>query len=566
MAGTPPQAPPELQIYNSYAIDPRYARGFTALWASALGVAILVSLPSLVRSVRNGRAYQGLGLWEDLHGTTYAPISDSEQEPPPKPRPRRTVRPLIDWLRTKGNVLPPGLTLDVTQVFIVAVYLGALLYCTFHKLQIREYPNRPGFMSVAQLPVIFLFASKNGILSLLLGRGYEKLNFLHRWAGRAILVTTTIHGSLWIRNHLTQAPELMNGSKERYGMAAYGTLCLIILSSLGPVRRAAYQLFFFCHVVGYVAFFVIVCYHTPYAVPWIFPAIAFYAADLLVRMVRFRFKDATVVAVGNQLTLLHVHDVDGGWIAGQHVRVRALFGGRVFESHPLTIVTAPPSTSCSEQRGLLLGARVQGPWTRSLNALAAQHEKGARLLVMLDGPYGGSSVDLGEYENVLLVAGGSGVTFTLGLLDDLVGRVVRHGRRNGEVTRRVEFAWCIRSFGAIAWFEPLLRDIARKAKGSSLDVHISVYVTCLCDPEAVPDIYNMDVTLDKPSMKSHLSLFLTASGDKETATLPSGGGLGMAVCGPADLTREAQNTMARLTPAQMLLLGGVSLHTEQFSL
>ena len=104
-------------------------------------------------------------------------------------------------------------------------------------------------MSVAQLPVIFLFASKNGILSLLLGRGYDKLNFLHRWAGRAILMTTTIHGSLWIRNHLTQAPELMKGLKEGQGMAAYGTLCLIVISSLGPVRRAAYQLFFFCQYV-----------------------------------------------------------------------------------------------------------------------------------------------------------------------------------------------------------------------------------------------------------------------------------------------------------------------------
>jgi hypothetical protein len=67
--------------------------------------------------------------------------------------------------------------------------------------------------------------------------------------------------------------------------------------------------------------------------------------------------------------------------------------------------------------------------------------------VMIDGPYGGCGLDLGEYENVLLVAGGVGVTFTLGLLDDLVGRVVRHERGRSERTRRVEFAWIISSFG-----------------------------------------------------------------------------------------------------------------------
>ena len=67
--------------------------------------------------------------------------------------------------------------------------------------------------------------------------------------------------------------------------------------------------------------------------------------------------------------------------------------------------------------------------------------------VMIDGPYGGCSVDLGDFESVLLVAGGSGATFTLGLLDDIVGRCTKLGRRGGERTRRIEFAWCVRSFG-----------------------------------------------------------------------------------------------------------------------
>lgn len=38
-----------------------------------------------------------------------------------------------------------------------------------------------GFLAIAQLPVVFLFATKNSILSLLLGpgNGYEKLNYIH---------------------------------------------------------------------------------------------------------------------------------------------------------------------------------------------------------------------------------------------------------------------------------------------------------------------------------------------------------------------------------------------------
>lgn len=112
----------------------------------------------------------------------------------------------------------------------------------------------------------------------------------------------------------------------------------------------------------------------------------------------------------------------------------------------------------------MLGSRAVGDWSKELHAYA-QREKdsivgatetekpqdgqtiGAPVQVMIDGPYGGCSIDLGEYESVLLFSGGSGVTFTLGMLDDIVGRVVRLGRRGGERTKRIEFAWCIRSFG-----------------------------------------------------------------------------------------------------------------------
>ena len=158
---------------------------------------------------------------------------------------------------------------------------------------------------------------------------------------------------------------------------------------------------------------------------------------------------------------INIDDCDGGWEAGQHIQLRVFFGGRVFESHPLTIANAPASTSCLAGRSIVLGARVMGDWTRALHKYASAERKRISLeksekvdaavpvpvYVMIDGPYGGCSLDLGEYESVLLVAGGAGVTFTLGLLDDLVGRIVRHQRARGERTRRVEFAWAIRSFG-----------------------------------------------------------------------------------------------------------------------
>jgi len=112
--------------------------------------------------------------------------------------------------------------------------------------------------------------------------------------------------------------------------------------------------------------------------------------------------------------------------------------------------------------GISLGVRAIGDWSKALNTFANEGVAEIRSLsqekhvddtlevpvqVMVDGPYGGSSVDLGQYETAVLIAGGSGITFTLGLLDDIVGRCVRQGRKHGERTRRIEFAWCVRSFG-----------------------------------------------------------------------------------------------------------------------
>lgn len=53
-----------------------------------------------------------------------------------------------------------------------------------------------------------------------------------------------VHGSLWIRNHLQFGLPILGQQKETSGVAALGLLCAIVLSSLRPVRKFFYQIFF----------------------------------------------------------------------------------------------------------------------------------------------------------------------------------------------------------------------------------------------------------------------------------------------------------------------------------
>ena len=162
-------------------------------------------------------------------------------------------------------------------------------------------------------------------------------------------------------------------------------------------------------------------------------------------------------------------------------------------------------------------------------------------------------------------------------------------------------------------------DIANTvAPSPSLDLHISIFVTCLCDPSAVPPIPNSDVTVFRPSVTELLRELVTppdershtistharlgglgksktrASSsssdehsqsqtqdeedeDTEDADLEKcmksklqwvglGGGVAVCASGPESLIRESQNAVARLGVVRGVELGGVGLHTELFAL
>ncbi|KAJ7199408.1 hypothetical protein GGX14DRAFT_661928 [Mycena pura] len=396
---------------------------------------------------------------------------------------------------------------------------------------------------------------------LLLGPGidYTKLNFIHRWAGRFLFLGALVHGTLW-NNHVIYDLPILSQQKEGSGVAALSVLCVLVLTSAAPLRRWCYSAFLVCHFLTFPAFFITICYHTIYAMPWIVPPVAFYAADLLLRILRWRVVVGRVEAKGTAgMSLIHVPLAARGWRAGQHVQVRAIIGARAWESHPLSICCAPPGESCltgpdGAPLGMLLGARACGDWSRALHAFglqedadvldeeetstageksasnaiaatpeahdrkmqetrapetAAEELRGRDAHFVLEGPYGGPTLNADEYESVLLFAGGSGATFTLGVLDALVARCVplapaASASSPAPKTTRVVWCWCVRSFntGAINWFAPYLLQIATRAArpDSALDLRMRIFVTCLCNPDAVPRIPGCTVTEMRPAV------------------------------------------------------------------
>ncbi|KAJ6566192.1 hypothetical protein B0H19DRAFT_1025025 [Mycena capillaripes] len=635
--GAPPVIPTALLPYESYTEDPKWQTRFTAMWCAALGFAILLAAPRAfgLRTLRERLRVGGVSVrGEGGYAVAATAI----------PAGKEMAREEGSTLMTLGRVLDsvrlwslPGIPLNVGQMFVVAGYAVFALLCIVLQVPLMESPNRAGFLALAQLPPVFLFASKNSPLTgLLLGPGvdYTKLNYIHRWAGRFLFLGAVVHGSLWINNHLIFALPILTQQKEASGVAALGCLCVLVLTSFGVVRRRAYGLFLGVHFLTFPAFFITICYHTIYASPWIFPPLAFYAADVLVRMYRWRVVVARAEGREGGLTLIHIPTATRGWRAGQHVQARALIGGRAWEAHPLSVCCAEEGVGCltgpdGAPIGMLLAARVCGNWSRALHNFALtpeptytfdENEDDEFPADVKPGPYGGPTLRAGDFERVLLFAGGSGATFTLGVLDELVGRCVRLGRRDGEKTRRVVWCWCVRSFGAINWFAPYLLQIATLAArpDSHLDLRIRIFVTCLCDPAAVPKIPGCTVTEARPSVSQVLDRLLdplpapgadccgalapirggkdkaddderpsgsgrssaSAStdelGDLEKGVVGGGGvagesgrgGVAVFAAGPGSLIREAGNAVAaaNLVGGKGRRAGGVAFSAEAFTI
>lgn len=80
---------------------------------------------------------------------------------------------------------------------------------------------RSAWIGVTQVPLVYLLASKSSLIGFLMGISHERLNWLHRWVSRTLLLTVTVHGSFffaeWIRADFV-AMELHMMKMVKYGI------------------------------------------------------------------------------------------------------------------------------------------------------------------------------------------------------------------------------------------------------------------------------------------------------------------------------------------------------------
>ncbi|RSH89214.1 hypothetical protein EHS25_002326 [Saitozyma podzolica] len=355
-----------------------------------------------------------------------------------------------------------------------------MIGCSFYRIDLLaenaylRFANQIGIMAFAQTPLVFLLASKSNPISSLTGITYQKLNYLHRASGRACIFASWIHALLW-------TPEVWWAGHFKRWYIIWGLVAIFGFTGLWAtsfrwIRRAAFEFFLVAHILLSVAFLVGALFHWQRMAYWIWPAVAIWAFDRLLRVVKtlrinFPWRRAdgqcTLEMVGSDVIRLTARRRGLKWSAGQHFFLAAPgVAGSKHETHPFSAANVPSDEGDVEAVFLI---RAHRGFTQRLRD-AMTSDTDTSIPVFLEGPYG-TAHSLEHFSTVLLVAGGTGVTFVLSHFLALL-QSARSGR---SPIRLLHLVWHVRHGSDVTWIAPLLNQAAKEHP--DIDVRVEVFVT-----------------------------------------------------------------------------------------
>ncbi|KAL4883924.1 ferric reductase NAD binding domain-containing protein [Aspergillus karnatakaensis] len=451
----------------------------------------------------------------------------------PKSLLSKTIATTTALLREASNATPPPLhlhryTLHFPPLGPTTLLLSNLTLTTilcFHKLNTYNQWSwetigyRTGFITIAQLPLLFLLSGRTNILSLLTGTPYTTLLFYHRWCARTLWLTATFHMGFFFRswaryNYILY--QLKNEFYPKRGFAAWILLSAIVVFSARPVRRVSYEVFVLGHLVLFVGFLVALWLHATEEVKgWIWVSVGLVVFDRVVRYVWGAYVNLAVFhrrkkeghalwmhqasfeALPGGVTRVSIVDPRVRWKVGQSMFLTC-HAIAPLQSHPFTISSMPDDGRME----FLIRAEKGG--TRRFLRYASKHVGNSGLgevggagagvvasggkprTVFLEGPYG-SHRPLSQFDSVVLIAGGMGATFTVPLLRDLVARWKDEHAKEGlqrTVTKRIRFIWVTRSRVHLSWFGDhinsaleTVEECRHAAPDTVREMGMSVYIT-----------------------------------------------------------------------------------------
>ncbi|KNG89121.1 FRE family ferric-chelate reductase [Aspergillus nomiae NRRL 13137] len=344
---------------------------------------------------------------------------------------------------------------------------------------LRYIADRTGILSFANIPLIWLFAGRNNVFIWATGWSFATFNLFHRHIAWIATIQAVVHTLLYVVLFMQNGNPWKKLVRKPY--LIWGTIGMVAMILLCPFaidwfRRRTYETFLVLHILFSVAALVGCFYHTiifedyEYWI-WLWPAVGFWAADRLLRVVRLVYYNLHVrTNVGKSIQytrssatydeasdVIRLEVIPGSSrlqpTPGQYYYLYQPFRLTGWENHPFTLGawsyetglptsqksmpslakgddtvdvtrvpllsdsssgsrTPPediPSLDKSQRQRLVFWIRPFDGWTRHLRQQCIKsHGRTLDTTILLEGPYG-EQFPLWEYESILLIAGGTGI-------------------------------------------------------------------------------------------------------------------------------------------------------------
>ncbi|MBW0493304.1 hypothetical protein O181_033019 [Austropuccinia psidii MF-1] len=508
---------------------------------------------------------------------------------------------------------------SVGKIALQSSFLGIILVLTkVANPDPFSNPKRFGFLATVNLPLLVVFSMKNSPLAVL-GIGYEKLNFLHRFIGYIVTYLIWIHGSLMLK--LAYEGQIHNNKAIYSGCLMSIMLLLLWISALPPLRKTFYKAFYALHISGYLSLFIGGFFHDPYLHIFLILSVGLHVISSGWQLLKWKKVQAILTPLPGKITKVEILGIKSGWITGQHIRLRVF--GNFFQSlqaHPFTIASIV-SSSDREANQIVLYIKAVGVFTTMLYARAldtngfknietgrnsalsispehssripsnvgastrskshSSHSKGnyascrseielaklensestsgsdlaldlpanVQIGVHIEGPYGGIGwEDIHEFKDVILFAGGSGISFLLCMLSDVI-----ESAKLNRATERALVIYTVREWEAAKYFSRILNEKINASIQSSISIDLRLFVTQKVGQRPRPS-KEVKIEWRRPQLWNLLKDFLKDVRD--------GQGVGLGASGPPSLLDEVRNSVAKLDMETSQRVGGVKVYIE----
>lgn len=346
---------------------------------------------------------------------------------------------------------------------------------------------RLGSIGLYCLAFLFLPISRGSVLLRLIDIPFEHATRYHVWLGHLTMVLFTLHGLFYVIAWAMEGrliEELIQwkdiGIANLPGVISLIAGLLMWVTSFSPVRKWNFELFFYTHQL-YVVFVVFLALHVgDFIFTMAAGGIFLFVLDRFLRFCQSRrtvnVVSAKCLPCGTvELVVSKPQNLKYNALSFIFVQVREISW---LQWHPFSVSSSP----LDGKYHLAVLIKVLGKWTEKLRQKIIEAEalkESSVVKVSVEGPYGHEVPYHLLYENLILVAGGIGLSPFLAILSDILHRV-REGKPC--LPKRILLVWAVKKSNEL----PLLSTIDMEAIcpffADKVNIDIHIYVTRESEP------------------------------------------------------------------------------------